>query len=128
MFNTRSAVWNSNGIHLNTALVNGVACTGTSGHVYPLGSTLIVVDKDSSGNYFVALAKCTGEIVDCHPNEFWESWHLDNPDKVVINDVLFFAKCDNVPASVVGRTTQTSVASKNRQSVVDYVQQYGEII
>ena len=51
MFNTRSAVWNSNGIHLNTALVNGVACTGTSGHVYPLGSTLIVVDKDSSGNY-----------------------------------------------------------------------------
>ena len=128
MSNSRSAVWNSNGKHLKSAIVNGVACTGTSGRVYPRESLLIVVDRNPSGDYSVALAKCTGEIVDCHPNEFWESWHLDDPDKVVINDVMFFAKCDNVPASVVGRTTQTDIKSKNRQSVVEYVQQHGKII
>ena len=125
---SRSAVWNSNGKHLDSAIKNSVACTGTSGRVYPRNSTLIVADKNPSGDYTVALAKCTGEVVEKDPSVFWESWFVNEPESVVINDVLFFAKCNNVPSAVVGRTTQTDIKSKNRQRVIDYVQQNGEIL
>jgi len=126
--NSRSAIWKSNGKHLEEAINNGVACTGTTGRVYPRNSTLIVADQNPSGDYAVALGKCTGEIVEEHPNVFWESWVVNEPENVVINNVLFFAKCENVPASVVGRTTQTDIKSNNRQRVVDYVQQNGKIL
>ena len=92
--NSRSAIWKSNGKHLEEAINNGVACTGTTGRVYPRNSTLIVADQNPSGDYAVALGKCTGEIVEEHPNVFWESWVVNEPENVVINNVLFFAKCE----------------------------------
>ena len=129
--NRRSAIWKSGGKHLDIAIKQDLACTGTSSRKYPSGACVIVADKLDGGDWKVALGIATGEVVDRDPNDVWSGWGLSKEDseKVVINKVNFFMTCNHVPVSVVGKkTSQTDIYKCNRQAVIDYVKKNGEMI
>ena len=125
---SRSCVYKSGGEHLEDCITKSVACAGSTGRNFPKNVPVIVVDKLSDGDYKVAIGISTGRISEFHYSEIWKNWNPSNPEKVVVNEVLFYKICNKVPASVIGKTSQTDISIEKRKAVYDYVDKNGYLI
>ena len=110
----RTAIYNSDGEHLNESIEHSAVCQGTTGRKFNKNQRVIVADKRKDGNYDVGFGVATGEQMQVDATEIWEDWQ-DHPNSV-INRVSFFAKVENVPAHMVN-PTQTDIPNHLRESL-----------
>ena len=110
----RTAIYTSDGKHLNESIEYGAVCQGTTGRIYGKNQRVILADKRNDGDYDVAFGVATGEQMQIDPSEIWEDWQ-DHP-KCVINRVSFFAIAKNVPAHMIN-PSQTDIPKSLRESL-----------
>ena len=113
----RTAIYNSDGKHLNESIKHGAVCQGTTNRKFNKNQRVIVADKLKNGNYNLGFGVATGEQMQVNATEIWEDWQ-DRPN-FVINCVSFFAIKENVPAYMVN-PTQTDIPNHLREPLWDF--------